>query len=35
MEDWELVNRWLNAGITYAHVREVTVDVWPSAYWHS
>ena len=33
MEDWELVNRWLNAGITYAHVRDVTVDVWPSAYW--
>jgi cellulose synthase/poly-beta-1,6-N-acetylglucosamine synthase-like glycosyltransferase len=33
VEDWELVQRWLAAGLTYAHVREVTVDVWPSAYW--
>jgi glycosyltransferase involved in cell wall biosynthesis len=33
MEDWELVRRWLDAGLTYGHVHEVTVDVWPSAYW--
>lgn len=32
-EDWELVQRWLNAGLLYGRVREVTVDVWPSAYW--
>jgi glycosyltransferase involved in cell wall biosynthesis len=33
MEDWELVKRWLDAGITYGRVNQVTVDVWPSAYW--
>lgn len=32
-EDWELAERWLNAGRVYGHVPEVTVDVWPSAYW--
>lgn len=30
LEDWELAQRWMNAGVTYGHVREVTVDVWPS-----
>lgn len=33
MEDWHLVQRWLEAGLTYGRVHEVTVDVWPSAYW--
>jgi glycosyltransferase involved in cell wall biosynthesis len=32
-EDWELVQRWLAAGVTYGRVHEVTVDVWPSSYW--
>lgn len=32
-EDWELVQRWMNAGVPYGRVRQVTVDVWPSAYW--
>jgi glycosyltransferase involved in cell wall biosynthesis len=32
MEDWELVQRWLGAGLTYGRVYEVTADVWPSAY---
>lgn len=32
-EDWELVERWLNAGCSYAFLPEPTVDVWPSAYW--
>ena len=30
--DWDLVDRWLQAGARYVHVPEVTVDVWPSAY---
>ena len=34
MEDWELVQRWTAAGITYGRVSQVTVDVWPSAYHH-
>jgi glycosyltransferase involved in cell wall biosynthesis len=33
VEDWQLVERWLNAGITYGRVKEPTVDVWPSIYW--
>lgn len=33
MEDWNLVEQWLAAGITYASVDEVTVDVWPSVYY--
>lgn len=33
IEDWELVQRWLNAGVNYKHLPEPTVDVWPSAYW--
>lgn len=32
-EDWELVQRWLNAGVPYGRVHQPTVDVWPSAYW--
>ena len=32
LEDWELVNRWIHAGIGYVQVPEVTVDVWPSLY---
>lgn len=33
LEDWEMINRWLHAGITYAQVEEVTIDVWPSIFW--
>jgi hypothetical protein len=30
-EDWNLVERWLNAGVRYVAVHDaVTVDVWPS-----
>lgn len=32
-EDWELVKKWLDAGLPYGRVREPTVDVYPSAYW--
>lgn len=32
-EDWQLVERWLGAGLPYGRVHEATVDVWPSAYW--
>jgi glycosyltransferase involved in cell wall biosynthesis len=32
-EDWELVQRWMAAGVPYAHLPEPTVDVWPSIYW--
>lgn len=31
-EDWSLVERWLAGGVRCAHLTEVTVDVWPSAY---
>lgn len=31
-EDWQVVERWLNAGVEYVHVPQTTVDVWPSAY---
>lgn len=31
-EDWELVERWLNAGVKYANVDAETSDVWPSTY---
>jgi glycosyltransferase involved in cell wall biosynthesis len=34
VEDWELVSRWITAGIPHAFLPEPTVDVWPSAYWH-
>jgi glycosyltransferase involved in cell wall biosynthesis len=32
-EDWELVARWLEAGIRHAYVDADTADVWPSAFW--
>ncbi len=32
-EDWDLVERWIRAGVNYRHLAEPTVDVWPSAYW--
>lgn len=32
-EDWELVKKWLDAGLPYGRVHEPTVDVYPSAYW--
>lgn len=31
-EDWDLVERWLNAGVKYANVDAETSDVWPSRY---
>jgi len=31
-EDWNLVGAWLNAGIGYIRIDEVTVDVWPARY---
>jgi glycosyltransferase involved in cell wall biosynthesis len=31
-EDWELVNRWLHAGVEYVAVDEITVDVYPSLF---
>lgn len=33
VEDWELVKKWLDAGLPYGRVHEPTVDVYPSAYW--
>ncbi len=33
VEDWELVERWMRAGLAYGRVHEATVDVWPSIYW--
>lgn len=30
--DWDLVSRWLDAGVRYVHVPAVTIDVWPSVY---
>ena len=30
IEDWELVSRWLAAGVRYVSIPDVTVDVWPS-----
>ena len=32
IEDWELVQQWLEAGIKYANVDAETCDVWPSGY---
>lgn len=32
-EDWNLFNAWLNAGVRYAMLDEVTVDVWPSMHY--
>jgi len=31
-EDWELVERWLDAGIQYVNVDAETSDVWPSRF---
>jgi glycosyltransferase involved in cell wall biosynthesis len=31
-EDWELVERWLHAGIRYVNVDAETSDVWPSVF---
>jgi glycosyltransferase involved in cell wall biosynthesis len=31
-EDWHLVRSWIQAGIGYTKVDEVTIDVYPSAY---
>ena len=31
-EDWNLVGAWLQAGIGYLRIGEVTVDVWPARY---
>jgi Glycosyl transferase family 2 len=31
-EDWDMVERWLKAGIRCADVPEVTADVWPSVF---
>lgn len=31
-EDWDLVNKWIHAGIGHVKVDEVTVDVWPSLF---
>ena len=32
-EDWEIVARWIEAGVKYVQVDADTSDVWPSAYW--
>jgi glycosyltransferase involved in cell wall biosynthesis len=32
-EDWKLVWAWLQAGIPYVRVPQVTADAWPSGYW--
>ncbi len=32
LEDWELVARWLDAGVKYANVDADTSDVWPSVF---
>jgi hypothetical protein len=31
-EDWELVERWLDAGVKYVNVDAETSDVWPSRF---
>ena len=31
-EDWDLVQRWLDAGVKYVNVDAETSDVWPSVY---
>jgi glycosyltransferase involved in cell wall biosynthesis len=30
--DWDLVSRWLDAGVRYTSVAADTVDIWPSTY---
>jgi glycosyltransferase involved in cell wall biosynthesis len=32
LEDWELVERWLKAGVPYCNVDADTADVWPSLF---
>lgn len=32
VEDWELIWRWIEAGITYVSVEQATVEVWPSSF---
>ncbi len=32
VEDWEIVERWLEAGVKYANVDAETCDVWPSVF---
>jgi glycosyltransferase involved in cell wall biosynthesis len=32
-EDWELVERWITAGVPHVNVDAETSDVWPSAFW--
>lgn len=31
-EDWELVEQWIRAGVSWAAVDEITIDVYPSAF---
>jgi len=31
-EDWNLVNAWIQAGVPWVRVDEITIDVWPSLY---
>lgn len=31
-EDWELVQSWINAGVKWTAIDEITIDVWPSIY---
>jgi len=32
LEDWELVEKWLKAGVPYVNVNAETADVWPSIF---
>lgn len=32
-EDWELVNKWIHAGVKYVQIPEITVDAWPSLFY--
>ena len=32
LEDWEVVEKWLNAGVPYVNVDAETADVWPSIF---
>lgn len=32
-EDWDVVHKWLQAGIGYVNVDAETSDIWPSLYW--
>lgn len=33
MEDWELVKSWLDAGVQWTSIDEITIDVWPSTFY--